>query len=73
MVAGMQVDELLKLDVEERLRLIELLWDSLASQPEWVKVTEAQRRVLAERLAEHESAPGDVVSWDDMKARLRLR
>ena len=73
MVAGMQVDELLKLDVEERLRLIELLWDSLASQPERVQVTEAQRRVLAERLAEHESAPGDVVSWDDMKARLRLR
>ena len=73
MATGIQVEDLLKLDTHERLRLIEALWESLASHPEQVSVTDAQRRVIDERLREHEAQPDDVMSWDELKAGLQLR
>ena len=73
MSAAIRVEELLQLDVEERLRLIELLWNSLAARPDQVAVTEAQREIIAQRLAEHEADPADVIDWDAVKGTIRLR
>jgi putative addiction module component (TIGR02574 family) len=56
------VAERLKLPAEERLRLVELIWDSLAAGPADVPLSEAHRAVTDERIAEHERNPADVVS-----------
>jgi putative addiction module component (TIGR02574 family) len=65
--------EILKLPVEERLRLVELIWESLAADPSGVPLGDAHRAVIDERLAEHERKPDDVVSRDDVLAEARRR
>jgi putative addiction module component (TIGR02574 family) len=59
-----------KLAPEERLELIEKLWDSLRANPEAVRLTRAQREELDRRLDELDSGEAEVVSWDEAKRRL---
>lgn len=61
------------LDIEERLSLVEELWDSIAADSAAVPFTQAQRTELESRLAEHEANPDDVVSWDDVRASINER
>lgn len=59
-----------RLGVEERLALVEELWDSIAADSAAVPLTEAQRAELDRRIAEHEANPDDVVSWEEVKASI---
>ena len=65
------VAEILKLPADERLRLVELIWESLAAKPSDVPLSDAHRDVIDERLAEHDRDPSDVVSRDDVLTRAR--
>jgi len=67
------VAEILKLPPAERLRLAEVIWASLAAEPSLVPLGEAHRRVLNERLADHERIPDDVASRDQVLADARRR
>ena len=62
-----------QLSVEERLALVEELWDSIAESTGKLPLTEAQQAELDRRLAEHEAHPDDVVSWEDVKASIEAR
>jgi len=53
--------EILKLPPEERLRLAEAIWASLAAEPSTVPLGDAHHQVLDERLAEHMKDPNDVI------------
>lgn len=59
-----------RLSVEERLALVEELWDSIA---EATPLTDSQRAELDRRLAEHEARPDDVVPWENIKASITAR
>ena len=67
------VAEILKLPVEERMRLVELIWESLAADPSALPLSDAHRAVLDERLAEHERNPDDVAARDEILAEARRR
>ena len=62
-----------RLDTAERIKLLQDLWDEIASDPERVPVTDAQRAELERRLGDHEADPHACVAWSDVKARLRAR
>ena len=62
-----------RLGVEERLALVEELWDSIAADSAVVPLTEAQRAELDRRIAEHEASSGDVVPWEQVKASTTQR
>jgi putative addiction module component (TIGR02574 family) len=59
-----------RLSVEERLVLVEELWDSIAAA---TPLTDAQRAELDRRLADHEAHPDDVVSWEEVKSSIATR
>ncbi len=67
-MSAADVAEILKLPPEERMRLAEAIWASLASDPSSVPLGEAHRAVIDERLAEHERNPDDVVSRREVLA-----
>lgn len=46
------MEEILRLPVEDRLRLVEDVWDSIAAQPDAVPMPEWHRKELDRRLAE---------------------
>ena len=62
-----------QLSVEERLALVEELWNSIAEDSAAVPLTDARRAELDRRLADHEARPDDVVSWDDVKSSIAAR
>ena len=63
----------LSLNVEDRLQLIEELWDSLAVTPEAIPVTDAQRKELARRRRAHARNPSAAKSWEEVRAKLERR
>jgi putative addiction module component (TIGR02574 family) len=67
------VAELLKLPPEERMRIAEIIWVSLAANPETVPLGDAHRAAIDEAVAEHERNPEDVVSRDQVLAEARRR
>lgn len=67
------VAEILKLPPDERMRLLEIIWTSLVSDPSSVPLGDAHRAVIDERLAEHERNPDDDVSRDQVLAEARRR
>lgn len=68
-----QAPDIAALTPDERLSLLEQLWDSLATQPEAVPLTNAQRTELDRRLddLEHEGPVG--IPWDEVLSRIRSR
>ena len=67
------IAEILKLPAEERLRLLEILWESLSQDASAIPLSDAHRAILDERVAEHERDPDDVVSIDEVIADARRR
>lgn len=66
--------ELLKLDVEPRLKLIEEIWDSIASDPNAdLPLTDAERLMLDARLRAHEETPDATRSWAEVRAEVIRR
>jgi putative addiction module component (TIGR02574 family) len=58
---------------EERLSLLEELWDSLAATPEAVSLTDAQRAELDRRLDDLEVEGPVGIPWDEVLSRIRSR
>lgn len=58
---------------EERLRMIEELWDSLSEQPEKVPITNAQREELDRRLDDLERAGPEGIPWEEVLEQIRTR
>ena len=62
-----------RLSVDERIELAEELLESAAAESARSGLTEAQRRELERRLADHEANPEDVVPWEQVKAEALAR
>ena len=59
--------------IDERLALVEAIWDSIAAKPEQLPLTEAQMLELDRRLAAHKANPKDVIPWETIKAEALAR
>ncbi|HEV8519551.1 MAG TPA: addiction module protein [Burkholderiales bacterium] len=62
--------ELLELPVEDRIRLVELIWDSIAAVPEAIPVSDELKAELNRRLAEFESDPQAGSPWEEVRKRI---
>ena len=62
--------EIEKLDVEERLELIETLWESLCRDPASIPVTDAQKKILDERLDRIDAGDDSGSLWNEVKDRI---
>jgi len=63
--------EILKLSVAERIQLLEDLWDSIASTPERLPVTDAQKAELDRRRQRFDQGATTVRTWEEVKKNLR--
>jgi putative addiction module component (TIGR02574 family) len=61
------------LSPEERLRLIEELWDSLNEKPGNVPFTNAQREELDRRLDDLERSGPEGIPWEQVLQQIRSR
>ncbi len=64
------ITDVLELSPAERILLVEEIWDSIASVPDAVELSEAQREELDRRLAAYRANPDAGDPWDVVKARI---
>jgi putative addiction module component (TIGR02574 family) len=60
-----------RLSIEERLSLVQEIWDSIAISSEQPALTDDQKRFLDRRLADLDAKPDNVLTWEEIKARVR--
>ena len=69
--AVMSTIDIAKLSTQERLELLERLWDSLS--PEAIPMTDAQIAELDRRLDELDREGAVGIPWDEVLERIRKR
>lgn len=66
-------EDLLQLSVEERLQLLDDIWESIRQQPESLPLTDEQRSELDRRLEEHRRDPEAAEPWPAVMKKIRDR
>lgn len=56
-----------KLSADEKIRLLQDLWDEIAEDTTGIPLSESHRRLLDERLREHNENPNDVETWETVR------
>lgn len=65
------VAEILALPVEDRVRLVEAIWDSISAVPEALSLAEWQKEELDRRLDDLEKNPDAGSTLEEVFARIR--
>jgi putative addiction module component (TIGR02574 family) len=61
--------EIKTLSVNERVHLVQEIWDSISAESDQLELTELQKQELSRRLADHTVNPDAVISWEEVKAQ----
>ena len=73
MSATIQALEIDKLSVDERLELIDALWESITDRDALFELTEEEKQELDRRVADAEAHPETGMTWEEVRDRLRKR
>ena len=68
---NISVADILELPVQERIQLVELIWESIAAFPQAIDVSPELKSELNARLEDFERDPEAGYAWDQIKAQLK--
>jgi putative addiction module component (TIGR02574 family) len=69
-MSKVSVADALELSISERIPLVEDIWDSIATVPQSVSLTPAQREELDRRLEDYRQHPGEGSPWEEVRIRI---
>jgi putative addiction module component (TIGR02574 family) len=58
-----------KMTRDERIALVQVIWDSVAFDDDAPELSENQRKELQRRVDELDADPTNVLTWEEIKAR----
>jgi putative addiction module component (TIGR02574 family) len=64
------LEEAKKLPFAEKMQLVEDLWDAIAAEAAMHRLSDAQKRVLEQRLLESQQNPDAGESWEVVRAEI---
>ncbi len=67
------IQEITKLSTPEKILLVEDLWDSIALDESAVPVPQSHKEELDRRLKRYGSPPGNLLSLEELRARIEKR
>ncbi len=62
-----------RMNRDQRILLVQEIWDPIAVESLPPLLTESQRLELRRRVAEDDASPNDVVPWDQVRAQTLTR
>ncbi|WP_256874382.1 addiction module protein [Nostoc sp. C057] len=65
------LNEIATLSVEDRIRIVQAIWDSIAAEQVYPDLTDAQKQELDRRTADYDSNPDNVLTWEEIKASIK--
>lgn len=69
-MSAINLESIFALPVDERIRIVEAIWDSVARDAPEVKLQPWQAEELDRRVAEFETNPTAGISWSEVKRRV---
>ena len=65
------VEQIKKLSVEERISIVEDIWDSIVESNEKYPLTEEQKKELEKRLKAYKKDPEGGKTWEEVKKNIQ--
>jgi putative addiction module component (TIGR02574 family) len=73
------LDQIKTLDLNDRIQLVQAIWDSIADETGHPELTDADKQGLDDlrsvvdhrRIAEHDANPDNVLTWEELKASMQ--
>ncbi|HAX77927.1 MAG TPA: hypothetical protein DCY88_19315 [Cyanobacteria bacterium UBA11372] len=65
------LNEIVNLSIEDRIRLVQAIWDSIAAEQAYPDLTEQQKRELDNRIDDYEINPDNVLTREEIKASIK--
>jgi putative addiction module component (TIGR02574 family) len=62
--------EIAGMPIQQRIQLVEDIWDSIAEMPEAVQIPEWHKKELEKRLEAYHANPEEGSPWQDVKKRI---
>jgi putative addiction module component (TIGR02574 family) len=63
--------EIKTMNIDDRLRLVEAIWDSIIEDQGAPALTDIQKADLSRRVAELDADPNNVLTWEQIKAHVK--
>lgn len=64
------IEDILKLPVEEKLEIVEKIWDSIEESGQNDEIPDWHKQILEERLQKHRDTPVQGKNWADVKKNI---
>lgn len=65
------LNEIATLSVEDRIRIVQAIWDTIAVEQVYPDLTDAQKQELDRRTSDYNSNPDNVLTWEEIKASIK--
>jgi putative addiction module component (TIGR02574 family) len=69
-MSSVDLTQIKRLSVSERMTLVEDIWDSIAEDSAQVEVPDWHRKVIIERLAKYRDQPEVGTPWPEVRKRI---
>ena len=66
----MTMDEIKSLPIEQKIQMMEILWEDLRDRFERFEISEQQKKLLDERRERVETNKAQLLDWDSVKASI---
>ncbi|WP_414621067.1 addiction module protein [Calothrix sp. CCY 0018] len=67
------LNEINALKVEDRIPLVQAIWDSIAAEEAYPELSEEHKQELDNRIAESEANADNVMTWEDVRDSIGKR
>lgn len=67
------LNQILALSIQDRIRLVQAILDSIAAEQEYLDLTDSHKQELDRRIDDYEANPDNVLTWEKFKASIKAR
>lgn len=67
------LNQIVALSIQDRIRLVQAILDSIAAEQDYLDLTDSQKQELDRRIDDYEANPDNVLTWEEVKASVKAR
>jgi putative addiction module component (TIGR02574 family) len=67
------LNQIVALGIQDRIRLVQAILDSIAAEQVYPDLTDAQKQELDRRIDDYEANPDAVLTWEEVKASIQAK
>ncbi len=65
------LNQITALSIDDRIKLVQAIWDSIAAEQAYPDLTQKQQQELDRRITAYETNPTQVMTWEEIKASIK--